>query len=90
MDQYENVAVPAAQRCFLKHGRRAQREQYQGSFARRTVGSSNAKGPAPRCCHPSEDPRKMKVDDGRLNQTLLRPYGSVRVEVLLPVIPGVA
>ena len=27
INQYENVAVPAAQRCFLKHGRRAQREQ---------------------------------------------------------------
>src|SRR6202011_3971245 len=26
-------------------------------------GRQTQKGPSPRCCHPSEDPRKTKMDD---------------------------
>jgi hypothetical protein len=44
MDQYENVAVPAAQRCILKHGRRAQREQTARSEST-TIGVAFGHGP---------------------------------------------
>jgi len=35
----------------------------RGIARRHLAGSPNVKGPSPRCCHPSEDPRKTKMDE---------------------------
>ena len=62
---------------------------HQEAFARRhLVGSPNAKRPQPTMLSSQRGP--TEDEDGRRDQTLLRPYGPVRVEVLLPVIRGVA
>ena len=45
--------------------------------------------PSPRCCHPSEDPRKTKMDDGRRDLTLILRHVPARVEIVLRIIPGV-
>src|SRR3979411_1696287 len=62
---------------------------HQEAFARRhLVGPPNAERPQPTMLSSQRGP--TEDEDERRDQTLLRPYGPVRVEVLLPVIPGVA
>ena len=54
------------------------RTHHQGAFARRhLVGRQTQKGPSPRRCHPSEDPRKTKMDDETRRYCVFRiPFAS--------------
>ena len=71
----------------LRHVRFVQRAHAPQQSYSITSSARPDKGSGSQTSHPSEDPRKTKMDDETL--ALLRRHGPVRVEIVLRIIPGV-